>query len=101
MAEANAQGYRASQQYAYSPTSNSNATVQAAALNNGGICSTIMKLCTDTAYAVKGMPGAIVATARAQNDRAGSGAWNAGAYFFASGTSTTPAAPSALTATVQ
>ncbi len=101
---ANGQGYSSSETYAFSPTASSNSTV-GAGTNLTSICnisSVLAPLCSDTTYAVTENTSntaypVIVTNARTTNPRPATGAWDAGAYEFAS--TTPPTAPSALLAT--
>jgi hypothetical protein len=82
LATANAQGYRSTDLYAFSPTSSSGATV-GGGLNLGALATgPLAALAEDTTYGVMVAAGNAPAIARASNERPSSGSWNAGAYQF-------------------
>ena len=101
---ANGQGYTRSN--AYGPTSSSSSTVGAGANMTSSMCTTLPSAALVTAcetgvgtlnyntstHTVSYVPG---------NARPSSGAWDAGAYMFASSTSSKPNPPTGLTAVVQ
>lgn len=105
MAAANAQGYSASEVYAYSPTASTDATVGKGTLMSTlmsllqGISSLATGLTTDTTYGV-GYANNTASGGRATNSRIGTS--DVGAYQFGSGsTSTAPQPPLNVSAIVQ
>jgi hypothetical protein len=102
-ATANGQGYTTTNDYA--PTAGSNATVGAGA-NLTSFCSGIgnslaASACTKGYGGVTYNRGNHTAVPNTATARPSSGAWDAGAHQFSSGTASRPNPPTGLTATVQ
>lgn len=97
---ANSQGYTGSNNYA--PTSSSDATV-GAGVNLTSSCGTFAALCQDTTLAVAydSVNHVAIVPGKSPQSRPSSGAWDAGAYSFGSGSgSSAPNPPSGLTIVV-
>jgi hypothetical protein len=109
LSTANGQGYASTQAFAFSPTSSSGSTV-GAGVNESALCSTISVLnatagaaCKyDTTYGVTYDEAShtITGLARTPIQRPASGAWDAGAYQFGTG-SQPPSPPTGLSAVIQ
>lgn len=97
---ATADGYMATQTYAFSSTSGSSPTVGLGG-NETSICNLTVVLCTDTEYGSGQGSGNTSVAGRTPNARPASGAWNAGAYQFNAVSSGPPNPPTGLVATVQ
>ena len=96
--------YTSSETFGYSPTASTNSTVGAGSNltsrctgNNAGLCSDAVYACSQ--QTISGVIQ-VVCPARTANTRPSSGAWDAGAYAYASG-DPPPVPPSGLTAIVQ
>jgi hypothetical protein len=84
-AAASAQGYAASQTYAYSPTSMQGATVGAGANLASNCSGALSGLCSDTSYACSvSASNQIVCPVRSPLTRPTSGAWDSGGYLYLS-----------------
>jgi hypothetical protein len=108
-ATANGEGYTLSQTYSFSPTSSSGATV-GAGTNETSLCATISAInatagaacLNDTTYGIvyNTTTHSVTGLARTPIPRPTTGAWDVGAYQFASGTSA-PNPPTGLSAVVE
>jgi hypothetical protein len=99
LATANAQGYNSSQQFAFSPTSGTDATVGAGSNLTSSCTGGLSSLCSDTTYSCTNSGNQTSCPARTTNSRPPTGAWDSGAYLF-SGSGQPPAPPTGLTAIV-
>ena len=99
-AQANAQGYTANQTYAYSPINSSGSTV-GAGTDYTSFCATAgTALCSDVSYASYDATNHTVVM-RTVTPRPSTGAWDIGAYQFASSQTDAPQPPLDVQATVQ
>jgi len=109
-AAANAQGYTLTQTFSFSPTTSTSATV-GTGTNETSLCTTISSLnaaagtaCqSDTTYGIAydTATHTVTGPARTPNARPSSGAWDAGAYEWNSGSGTRPNPPTNVKAVTQ
>ena len=95
-AQAAAQGYAATQTFAFSPTQSTAGTV-GKGVNLSSKCALLASLCYDTTYGSLVSGPAVKWPARAVNGRSAGAAWDIGAYQLSGATVTPPPAPTGLT----
>jgi len=100
MSAANGQGYSASEQFAYSPTSSTGSTVGKGA-NLSSACSATVFICSTTSYGSTANSLLASVFADTITTRPNSGSWDAGAYLFGGAAASQPNPPTGLTAIVQ